>query len=498
MNAFFTRTATFCFATLAFSPFAHAALETNSVPADAKWIIHLDLDAVRESPVGKEIVTFIEKNAELPKAANVQIDIKKVIASINSATAYGTTFSQNPKEIDGTLILQGTDELRKIAEAVVTQFSISNPEIVSDIKGLPFAAYSIKNEVTVAFPPEPIILMSRSQPQLLKGYDLLRGKGPAAARGPSSLKGLIPKTRPLLVFAASEVPNTNGLFPENQPQARILKMAKSASIAIGQNDKLTTATLQLVASDDDLSEKLHTIVKGLVAMLSLAQSDDQQLNTFLQSAKTERNGRTVIVNLSYPTEGLLQMIRAIAASENRQRANRNNNQSSNTPAIPAKIVSTWIADKDLGNDSVSPETLQFQVIENVALKNGTTISLNGRREGGENARFDYIDVIPTGGGGALHFEAENLRLSRYSVERTSHASGGKVITLQNNSNGHARFEFPGADGTYTLKVGYVDENDGKATFSVSLHEAAPAVAPAAPQPPTPPAPPAPAVATPAK
>lgn len=497
MKALLTRTATFCLATLAFCPFTRAALESNTVPADAKWVIHLDLDAVRESPVGKELVALIEKNAELPKAANIQIDVKKVIASISSATAYGTTFSKNPKEIDGTLILQGTDDLRKIAEAVVTQFSISNPEIVTEIKGLPFAAYSIKNEVTVAFPSEPIILMSRSQPQLLKSYDLFRGKGPADARGPSSLKGLIPKTRPLLVFAASEVPNTDGLFPENQPQARILKMAKSASIAIGQNDKLTTATIQFVATDDDLSDKLHKIVQGLVAMLSLAQTDDQQLNTFLQSAKTERNGRTVVVNLSYPTEGLIQMMHAIEASENRQHQNRNDNNNRQSPknAIPGKAVSAWKADKPSSSAGIAPESLFTQNIANVPLKNGTTIFLCGQRDGGENARYDSIDITPSAGGSPLHFEAENMKLNRYKVEKNAAASGGKCIILENSATGDARFEFPGVDGTYNLSVRYVDENDGVATFTISTRdpetvssETTGNAAPEAPQPPTPPTP----------
>jgi len=498
MKAFLSRTATFCLTTLALCPLAHAALDNNSVPADAKWVIHLDLDAVRESPVGKELVALIEKNAELPKTANIQIDVKKVIASISSATAYGTTFSKNPKEIDGTLVLQGTDDLRKIAEAVVTQFSISNPEIVTEVKGLPFPAYSIKNEVTVAFPTEPIILLSRSQQQLLKGYDLFRGKGPAAARGTSSLKGLIPKTRPLLVFAASEVPNTDGLFPENQPQARILKMAKSAAIAIGQNEKLTTATIQLVAADDDLSDKLHKIVQGLVAMLSLAQSEDQQLNTFLQSVKTERNGRNIVVSLSYPTDGLLQMIRSIEASENRQNQNRNNDNNNRQPpksSIPGKVVSTWKADKPTGNAGIAPETLFTQNIPNVPLKNGTVIFLCGQRDGGENARYDYIDIVPSAGGSPAHIEAETMTLNHYRVEKNAAASGGKCIILENNATGYAQVVFQGVDGMYNLSVRYVDENDGVATFTVSTRDPEAAAsestgnaAPGAPQPPTPPAP----------
>jgi hypothetical protein len=473
MKTLLIRTATFCLATLSLCPFVRADFDSASVPADAKWMIHIDLNAVRESPVGKELISIIEKNAKFPNPANIQIDIKKVVSTLDSATAYGTTFSKDPKEIDGTLVLQGTDELRKIAEGLAAQFSVSNPEVVTEVKGLPFAAYSVKGELTIAFPHEPIILVSRSQPQLLKAYDLVRGKGPSAARGPSSLKSMIPKNRPLLVFAASEVPNTDGLFNENQPQARILKMASSASVAIGHDDKLTTAIVQLVAANDDLSDKLLKIVQGLVAIASLTQSDDKQLSTFIQSVKAERNGRTIIVNLAYPTDGLIQMIHNIEESEQRQQnwnKNNNDNRQPRKPAITGKIVDSWVADKATPNAGISPETLFYHTIENVSLKNGTAIILTGQRDAGENARYDCIDITPSGGGQPLHFEAENMKLRGYRVEKTPFASGGKDILLENSPTGTARFEFPGVDGTYTLKVRYVDENDGKATFTVSTQD----------------------------
>ncbi len=496
MKTFLTRTTAFALTTVFLCTLARADFEPTTVPADAKWMFHLDLNALRESAIGKEMITLIEKNAVIPNAANLQIDVKKVVATLNSATAYGTTFSKNEKEIDGTLILRGTDELRKIAEGLAAQFSISNPADVIEVKGLPFPAYSIKGEVTVAFPPEPIIIVSRSKPQLLKAYDLCRGKGPSSTRESSSLKKLIPKNRPLLVFAASEVPNTDGLFPENAPQARILKMASSASVAIGQNDKLTTATIQLVATDDELADKLLKIVQGLTAMLSLTQSSDQQLSTFLQSVKTERHDRTIVVSLAYPTDGLIQMIHKIDESGNRGKQNRTTKDGQPIKIVtPGKTIATWTADQETTTPGIAPETLFTRTIENVALKNGTIIVLHGKRDAGENARYDNVEIIPAAGGFPLRFEAENMTLRRYRVEKSPHASGGKCIILENSATGEARFEFPGIDGTYTIKVRYVDENDGKATFSVTTQDPEPsaseeAATPEAPIPPTAPAVPA--------
>jgi hypothetical protein len=472
MKNLITQLATFCLLALPLFP-VHAAFDPATVPADAKWVLHVDFNTLRESPVGQEIIAQAEKNAVIPVGANIQIDVKKVLATLGSATAYGTTFSKDPKEIDGTLILQGTDELRKIAEGVAVQFSISNPELVTEVKDLPFSAYSIKGEVTVAFPKEPIILVSRSRQQLLNALDLYRGKGPSAARGPSSLKNLIPQTKTIFVLAASEVPNTDGLFPENAPQARILKMASSASVAIGNNNKLTTASIQLAATDEEMADRLLKIVQGFGAMLSLAQSDDKQIAEFLQSLKTERNGKIIMINLSYPSDGLVKMIREMAQNEQHNRSN-GEHASDSKPAVPGKILDTWTADKETGHNTIAPESLLYHTIGNVVLKNGSTIILTGQRDEGENARIDCIDITSPGIDQALHFEAENMKLSHYHVEKSPFASGGKDIILSNHPVGDARFEFPGVDGTYTLKIRYVDENDGKATFTVSIQDPEPA------------------------
>jgi hypothetical protein len=483
MKKLLTQAAILCLVALSFNP-ARAAFDPTTVPADAKWVVYVDFNTLRESPVGKELVALVEKNAAMPNDSGLQVDIPKVIATLGSATAYGTTFSKDPKEIDGTLILQGTDDLRKIAEGLAVQFSISNPEIVTEVKGLPFSAYSIKGEVTVAFPAEPIILISRSRPQLLKALELFRGKGASLARGQSSLKNLIPKAKSLFVLAASDVPNTDGLFPEDAPQTRILKMASSASVAIGNDDKLTTACIQLVATDDDTSDKLLKIVQGMTAMLSLAQSDDKQIAEFLRSVKAERSGRIISVNLAYASEGLVKMIHAI--EQDGHHASTNHVQPSRKkPGIQGKVVGTWTVSDEDEQTSEPQEALAYHTIENVALKNGTTIILTGHREDDARARLDAIDITPSAGGQPLHFEAENLKLSRYHVAKSSKASGGKLIVLENGSTGTARCEFPGVDGSYTLKVRYGNETEGTTVFTVSVQDPEPTSTdePSVPEPP---------------
>jgi len=61
----------------------------------------------------------------------------------------------------------------------------------------------------------------------------------------------------------------------------------------------------------------------------------------------------------------------------------------------------------------------------------------------------------------IRLEAEALQLQNYSRESNRHGSGGQFIRLQSGrATGTATGIFEGATGTYNIKLGYVDENDG--------------------------------------
>jgi hypothetical protein len=111
--------------------------------------------------------------------------------------------------------------------------------------------------------------------------------------------------------------------------------------------------------------------------------------------------------------------------------------------------------------------LVYHTIENVALKQGSTIIIQGRRDQGEHARLDVVEIIPTGGNTTLKFEAEGMNLKGYDRQPAAFASGGKIVMAHGNS-GTASFQFPAGDGSYTIKVRYVDETDGHSKFSVRL------------------------------
>lgn len=452
-------------AALAVFPFtpSYAALDAKLVSADARWLIHVDFNLLRESEIGRELLAIAAKTHSTSTDGPVSIDFQKVLATIGKATAYGANLAPDEKLIDGTLIIEGTPDLRKIAEGYVAQTMLSAPNDITEIKDLPFEAYSIPGDVFVGFPKEQIILVSKVKSQLARAHELYRGKGSSMAQASSSaLRELIPQSRDSFLVAASTVPGET-MTGEGGPQARLIKMAQAASLSLGEKNQQTFTTIKLVADSNDTADKLQKIVQGLVAMASLAHSDNKDLEQFMKSVTVDRQNLAVQLNAFYSSKGLIGMI------QNMQQHQERVAQQVETDG-PGKTIATWKADQDLGSDQPNEKIFTVREMTSVPLVAGAIIRLTGNMDGGEHARIDYLEIQPVDGSSpSLKFEAEYMKLSRYQVEKSPAASGGKLI-LTRDRNAVAELQFPAATGNYHLRLHYLDETDGKSTFTVSVEE----------------------------
>jgi hypothetical protein len=460
----------FCAALLATLPCSSslAAIDAGSASADARWLLQLDLNELRQTTLGQNLLELLAQNA--PANHNnlgIQIDFQKLLATVGRATAYGVNFEKDPKEIDGALIIEGTDDLRKIAEGYIAQALISDPERTVEIKGLPFEAYQINGDVFLGFPKEPIVLVSKMKPQLVRAYEVYRKKSPSIAETKSApLHGLIPSGANVFLVAGSVVPSED-FTNQAGPQARLIKMARAGSIAVGEKDKFAFANLRLMASDSEMADKLQKIVQGLTAMVSLAHTDDKDMDDFLKSVTVERENLSVRVNLSYPSTRLVELIKQRRSSH----VEMNNSGPHHHHREPkGKLVAEWKADQNLGSGTPSEATLVTHTIEHLHLPSGAVLHLVGAANAGEHARIDFVDIRPVDGPAApLKFEAEYMKLDGYQVEDQEAASAGKLIKTD-SSNAVAEFQFPGASGEYTVDIRYCDENDGVSTYKLYVEE----------------------------
>lgn len=445
----------------------YAAFDPAIVPADSQWVIYLNFNTLRESELGRNLIEALPVEELAGGGDSVRPNIPKILETAGAITAFGREFPKDPNAVNGALILQGTQELRTIVEGFLAQMSVTHPEQVGDVDNLPFEAYQISGpegagnqQVIVALPEEPIVVVSKSREELLNTLEVYRKKAPSMRSARSPLAALVPQAGTYYIIAASNVPSAS-MFPANAPQSRILQMAESVSFAVGEEADSVAARLQLNAASDDLADKLEKIVNGIVAMISLAETSDERLSELIQSFNIERDGRSLRLRVAYPTIRVLQMV------DNVLNPPPPPPSQSEPFSPPGRELDRWIADQDPGDDATAPENFLTRTIENVRLEPGSIIVLSGERNGGENLRFDYVEMVPVAGGAPIRLEAEFMRLQNYRIERVAHASGGEVVIIDGN-RANARTRWNGAPGEYTLHVGYVDESDGHCTFAVSL------------------------------
>jgi hypothetical protein len=483
MKNLFSRAAVIAVAVFSVHP-ATAALNPAFVGADAQWVVYADLNALRASVVGKEAIAAFEKAQVQATDGKIGIDIPKLLATVGTVTAYGANLSPDPQLVDGTLLVQGTADLPKIAEAMLLQATMTAPDQVTELKDLPFPAYAVspgrgnKNaaemQVFVAFPPEPIVLVSKSKPQLLRAREIFRGAEASAAKSSTTpLKALLGNSEQAFFFAASVVPSDK-LFGTEGPQARVLQMTNSGSVAIGENGKDTFAHVKLLANSDEMADKLQKILLGMTAMLSLAETNDAELKNFMNSATVSRDNRTVSVNLAYSSERLGQMVQQLQQT----RQNGNGVEQRLARRDIGRVASEWIAVMESGDIPPQP-VMAWHSVDGVHLETGTAIIMTGWRNGGKGAHFDRIEVAPMDGSTApLVFQSDYMKLVEYRLEDLPAGLGGGKMVSPRSQRGMAMIQFPGAPGEYRIRVHYMAEPDGRAIYTLSLKD--PVTATAAP------------------
>ncbi|GAB5562330.1 MAG: hypothetical protein SynsKO_39770 [Synoicihabitans sp.] len=445
-----------------------AALEPAIVPSSAQWVAYADFNQMRQTDLGQEIIVRVQeqyaKETKDDPMGNLNVAglITQVMETIGSITMFGTAITDDPEEMDGTAVIQGTDKMRIISEGLIAHFLLTEPNKIGEISDLPFEAYAIDGQIFVGFPDEPIVLVSRSRDHMVSALNVFRSGAQSLRSAPGALTPMLPQEDSYYMFASSVVPSAE-IPDSNEPQARILKMTQSASVMLAEvgDDILARATL--VADSEETAQRLGKIVNGVTALLSLAQDSDEDLVQFIESVRVQQNADRVDVQMSYPSIKLVELAQANIEREARQQQRRQEAIEA-TLNVPGEEIASW-----QGSRAESESEMQDFLTDPVSLVPGTTIFISAWRRNNDPGRLDYIEIIPVGAEKGEKFEAEYMRLSNYRIQKYDRASGGEMLVVRGGS-GRAQMRFGGEAGDYQIRVRYVDNTGGVARYKVSVRD----------------------------
>jgi hypothetical protein len=272
-------------------------LNPKQIAPDAKWLVHIDGDNLRQSQAGK----FLINQLLLPKAAQLTGALKlnptNILDHISSITAYGTEFKAAAQG-QGVLLINSDPDTRKALEGVLVAQLLANtngPVKKLSGQGEP-ALYSFGNEIFIAPQKDGPIIISKSQDQIEAARDLIGGKGPSLATS-KAFGDLLSISNSFFVVAAAQAFNQPDLIPA---EAKVLRMADGGSVALGETGDQLALRISLRGKTAEVTQEIQQVIEGMVALVKLGQPDVPDLVALANSIKVASADQLVTVSAEYP------------------------------------------------------------------------------------------------------------------------------------------------------------------------------------------------------
>jgi len=252
----------------------------------------------------------------------------------------------------------------------------------------------------------------------------------------------------------------------------------------------TTPTANPASNGVTVNSSGVTLQPGISVGVDRIESDDMSRTGYEVEASSVASGGNV-VNTS-GTGIASASFSGVAGSYNLKVGyyDENDGQSAITVKVDGTTVSSWVLNEQTNSSIAIASNFRERVLSGVSLNTNSVIEIIGTKVGNEFARLDYLEIeapttatapvvtppttvntagvtLPPGiAVGVGRIESDDMTRTGYDVEASSVSSGGNVVNAANT--GIASAKFSGTTGSYDLKVGYYDENDGQSTLTVKV------------------------------
>ncbi len=261
-----------------------APLDTKNVAADAKWVVHVDVDAIRDSHVVKkafESCPFLKdesgKHFDMIRD-KIGVDLRK---DLHGITVYGP----DTDKTHGVVIVFATvnrslllDKAEQAADHKVTRHG--RIEIHSWTQ-----KHGAKTEPAAGAFYKPNVLVFAAGVEGVAGaIDVLDGKSPGITDAKSPLGGRPPAGS---TFVARSI-----VIPPHAP-GPVFKQAESFRIAMGESDGKSFYHANVVMKTSLAATEVKAIADGVKALGGLRFTGNADVMKLVNGLQTAAQGKTV-------------------------------------------------------------------------------------------------------------------------------------------------------------------------------------------------------------
>lgn len=269
-------------------------LDLRQVPADAQWVAHVDVDAMRGPAVfGKAFEAVAEHWSDVPARLQCLRDEfgLDLANGLHSITLCGNHFG----DPTGVLIAK-VDVDRAMLESRMNEA----PGHRTDKHGS-HVLHSWADEhgpLTGVFYSPTVLVFGRTTTEVVAAIDVLDGKSPNLAGKDSPLAAKVPASA---TFVGRAIGLADASLPWKSP---LLKQSESIATALTVSEGSVSCEIRLVTKAADAAPMVTDVIQGGIAMLKLQFGPDERLTQLLKTVKIDVADKTVTVAWHAPVDDL--------------------------------------------------------------------------------------------------------------------------------------------------------------------------------------------------
>ena len=290
-------------------------LDHSRLPADAKWVIHVDLRALSETQLADR-VRENRRGLLFPVRLWVQnkygIDLRE---GLDSVTLYGNSY----KPHTGTMILRAEYDQRKVQakleakpgvqketrgeftfykvstskspEKLSTSGSPQNSDVNTRRERQQQTIHQNDHPMTIVLVDDKTVVFASSDDGAQAAIGLLQGQSTTtSSKNDSPL--LSRHSEGTIFYGAArdlgEIKQHEGFFP-------VLRQHDQVYISVGVKNDQVVKDVTLIARNEEVAENMKTAIEGLDAFGMVWAADSENLRSVIKNREITRDGKTVHV-----------------------------------------------------------------------------------------------------------------------------------------------------------------------------------------------------------
>jgi hypothetical protein len=271
-----------------------APLDPGVVGADAKWVVHVDVEAMRDATLVRRV--YQREEARQADAAQWAATIARRLfmdpsKDLDAITAYGP----KPGSPEGVLILKARADRPRLIEALQGAPGFEEGRY----EGVIIYSFTQRDgRAACAFYKDDLVLLARGEEQLRGGLDVLAGRFPSLAKADSPLTQ---EARAGTLVLVRGVALDEAELPLRNPMAA---RVKSVDITLGEHQDKVFAEAILKTDAAQTADQIRNIAEGAVALGLLQSGEDPDMAEILRAVKALADGETVSIALRVPVDSV--------------------------------------------------------------------------------------------------------------------------------------------------------------------------------------------------